>query len=58
MDEGDDFHAIAEACLALHETVKQAGTPTMQALSQALLFEVGRELALREIRGGANGDGD
>lgn len=36
---------MAEARLALHEAVKQSGTPMMQALSQPLLFELDQELS-------------
>jgi hypothetical protein len=45
MSRGDKFCDLAEACLALHEAVKQSGTPAMRSLSEALLLELGRELA-------------
>lgn len=47
MNERAGFHDLAEACLALHEAVKASGTPPMRALSEALLLELGRELARR-----------
>ena len=45
MAKGDEFRDLAEACLALHEAVKQSGTPAMRSLTEALLLELGRELA-------------
>jgi hypothetical protein len=47
MDEGDKIQDMAEACLALHDAVKQFGTRAMRTLSQVLLLEIGRELARR-----------
>jgi hypothetical protein len=43
--EDDELHSMAEACIELHTLVMQSGSPMMKILSQALLFEIGREIA-------------
>lgn len=48
MEDDERFNAMAEACLAAHEAVIKAGTPAMLAMTRALLWQVGQELAQRD----------
>lgn len=48
MEHDSRFEAMAEACLKAHEAVVATGTPAMIAMTRALLWQVGQELAQRE----------
>ena len=48
MEHNGRFEAMAEACLKAHEAVVATGTPAMIAMTRALLWQVGQELAQRE----------
>jgi hypothetical protein len=48
MEDDERFGAMAEACLKAHEAVADVGTPAMLAMTRALLWQVGQELAQRE----------
>jgi hypothetical protein len=48
MEDDERFNAMAEACLKAHEAVADVGTPAMLAMTRALLWQVGQELAQRE----------
>jgi hypothetical protein len=50
MDDDNLFDEMADACLKAHEAVAQVGTPAMLAMTRALLWQVGQELAQREER--------
>ena len=50
MEDDERFNAMAEACLKAHEAVADMGTPAMIAMTRALLWQVGQELAQREER--------
>ena len=50
MEDDERFNAMAEACLKAHEAVADMGTPAMVAMTRALLWQVGQELAQREAR--------
>ena len=50
MEDDERFTAMAEACLKAHEAVADMGTPAMIAMTRALLWQVGQELAQREAR--------
>ena len=50
MEDDERFNAMAEACLKAHEAVADMGTPAMIAMTRALLWQVGQELAQREAR--------
>lgn len=50
MVEEDDLFSMAEVCIELHMLVMQSGSPTMKVLSQALLLEIGRELAFQAVK--------
>ena len=50
MEDDERFEAMADACLAAHEAVTEMGTPAMLAMTRALLWQVGQELAQREAR--------
>ncbi|MHC2019934.1 hypothetical protein [Methylobacterium sp. CM6247] len=50
MKDDERFNNMAEACLAAHEAVVEAGTPAMIALTRALLWQVDQELSQREER--------
>lgn len=49
MGEHDGFGELADACLKAHRLAAEAGTPGMVALTQALLFLIGREAARRGL---------
>jgi len=47
--QGDEaFDALADACLKVHEAVVVSGTPAMIAITRALLWQIGKELAQRD----------
>jgi hypothetical protein len=50
MEDEERFEAMADACLKAHEAVAEMGTPAMLAMTRALLWQVGQELAQREER--------
>jgi hypothetical protein len=50
MEDDERFEAMADACLKAHEAVAEIGTPAMLAMTRALLWQVGQELARREER--------
>lgn len=50
MEDDERFEAMADACLKAHEAVAEIGTPAMLAMTRALLWQVGQELAQREER--------
>ena len=50
MENDERFEAMADACLKAHEAVAELGTPAMLAMTRALLWQVGQELAQREER--------
>ncbi|KQP48799.1 MULTISPECIES: hypothetical protein [unclassified Methylobacterium] len=50
MEDDERFNSMVEACLAAHEAVIEVGTPAMLAMTRALLWQVGQELAQREER--------
>lgn len=50
MKDDERFEAMADACLKAHEAVAEIGTPAMLAMTRALLWQVGQELAQREER--------
>ncbi|MHC2088896.1 hypothetical protein [Methylobacterium sp. CM6244] len=50
MEDNERFNAMAEACLTAHEAVADVGTPAMFAMTRALLWQIGQELAQREAR--------
>lgn len=50
MEDNERFEAMADACLRAHEAVAEMGTPAMLAMTRALLWQVGQELAQREAR--------
>lgn len=50
MEDDERFEAMADACLKAHEAVAEVGTPAMLAMTRALLWQIGQELAQREER--------
>lgn len=50
MEDDKRFEEMADACLKAHEAVVEIGTPAMLAMTRALLWQVGQELAQREAR--------
>ena len=48
MEYNESFESMADACLKAHEAVVDSGTPAMLAMTRALLWQVGQELAQRE----------
>lgn len=49
MREPVGLEAVAEACLTAHQLLELHGTSEMQSVSRVLLFQIGREIARREV---------
>ncbi|MDE4909956.1 hypothetical protein PQI07_04470 [Methylobacterium sp. 092160098-2] len=44
----DDFEAMAEACISIHEEILRHGSPEMQTASRMLLYALAAEINRRE----------
>ena len=50
MPEPDALNRLADACIAIHKTVLQCGSPEMAAVSRILLCAVGQRIAAAAAR--------
>ncbi|MET3409309.1 hypothetical protein SAMN02799625_05923 [Methylobacterium sp. UNC300MFChir4.1] len=48
MTAGDDFEAMAQACIANYEKILRYGPPEMQTASRMLLYALVEEIHRRE----------
>ncbi|MGE8126045.1 hypothetical protein ACQKQD_03620 [Methylobacterium sp. NPDC080182] len=48
MTAGDDFEAMAEACISNHEEILRHGSQEMQTASRMLLYALVEEIHRRE----------
>lgn len=51
MVDGDEFEAMAEACITNHHAIMEHGSPEMKLAARLLLYALAEEIRRRDARG-------